>query len=151
MDAHAASLLDVLKEREQTNLAQAQHIQQLLRAQLIHVEPLYLPAKPASCPIAPHTLPYASHTLSKATPVQDYKDTTMKEDEVYQHKKDKAEALVLQSVCGGSHTESAGVLPIPTLVEATASARASRWRGSLDLQDLDAKKMVQSVNLCMSP
>ena len=143
MDAHAASLFDALKERERAHLAQAQHMQQLIRAQLIHFEPLHLPAKPASYANAPHTTLYASHTRSNATPVQDYKDTTIQEDEMYQHKKGKA---VLQSVCGGSRSESAGVLPIPTLVEATASARASRWRDSLDLQDLDAKKTVQSVN-----
>jgi hypothetical protein len=146
LDAHAASLLDALKERERAHLAQAQHMQQLIRAQLIHFEPLHLPAKPASYPNAPHTTPYASHTLSNATPVQDYKDTTNQEDEMYHHKKGKAEAVVLQSVWGGPRSESAGVLPIPTLVEATASARASRWRDSLDLQDLDAKKTVQSVN-----
>jgi len=146
LDAHAASLLCALKERERAHISQAQHMQQLIRAQLIHFEPLYLPAEPASYPNAPHTIPSASHTLPNATPVHDDKDKTIKEDEMYQHKKGKAEALVLQGGGGLSRSESAGVLAIPTLVEATASARASRWRESLDLQDLDAIKTVQSVN-----
>ena len=111
LDAHAASLLDELKERERAHLAQTQHTQKQIRAQLIHFEPLYLPATPASYPNALRTIPHASHTLSNATPVQDYKDTTMKEEEMYQHKKGKTEALVLQRLYGG---QSSGVLPIPT-------------------------------------